>query len=145
MACSLHTCKAKSSWRDLHIVIDHGGNVPYWEGQSYGVIPPGENLKKPGAPDNRRMRTETFSKANTDSRLYDDELTQYLKDYPDHFRYDRALNREEKNKSEGKIYVQDKIEEYSDEIFRLLDNGAHIYIFLARFSFYVGGVWEVCA
>lgn len=23
-----------------HITIDHGGNVPYWEGQSYGVIPP---------------------------------------------------------------------------------------------------------
>ena len=23
-----------------HIVIDHGGNVPYWEGQSYGIIPP---------------------------------------------------------------------------------------------------------
>lgn len=26
-----------------HIVIDHGGNVPYWEGQSYGVIPPVSN------------------------------------------------------------------------------------------------------
>lgn len=25
------------------------------------------------------------------------------------------------------MYVQDKIEEYSDEIFKLLDNGAHIY------------------
>ena len=23
-----------------HIVIDHDGNVPYWEGQSYGIIPP---------------------------------------------------------------------------------------------------------
>lgn len=23
-----------------HIVIDHDGKVPYWEGQSYGVIPP---------------------------------------------------------------------------------------------------------
>jgi ferredoxin--NADP+ reductase len=23
-----------------HVVIDHGGNVPYWEGQSYGIIPP---------------------------------------------------------------------------------------------------------
>ncbi len=23
-----------------HIVIDHEGNVPYWEGQSYGIIPP---------------------------------------------------------------------------------------------------------
>lgn len=30
-----------------HIVIDHGGNVPYWEGQSYGIIPPvpSSNLK----------------------------------------------------------------------------------------------------
>jgi ferredoxin--NADP+ reductase len=25
------------------------------------------------------------------------------------------------------MYVQDKIEEYSDEIFKLLDGGAHIY------------------
>ena len=23
------------------IIIDHGGKMPYWEGQSYGVIPPG--------------------------------------------------------------------------------------------------------
>nr|CAB3451922.1 unnamed protein product [Digitaria exilis] len=38
-----------------HIVIDHGGNVPYWEGQSYGVIPPGENPKKPGSPNTVRL------------------------------------------------------------------------------------------
>ncbi|KAL5222490.1 hypothetical protein ABZP36_027203 [Zizania latifolia] len=36
-----------------HIVIDHGGNVPYWEGQSYGVIPP--NPKKPGSPNTVRL------------------------------------------------------------------------------------------
>lgn len=23
-----------------HIVIDHEGKLPYWEGQSYGIIPP---------------------------------------------------------------------------------------------------------
>jgi len=23
-----------------HIIIDHNGDVPYWEGQSYGIIPP---------------------------------------------------------------------------------------------------------
>ncbi len=23
-----------------HIVVHHDGNVPYWEGQSYGIIPP---------------------------------------------------------------------------------------------------------
>ncbi|XLU20271.1 hypothetical protein S245_056337 [Arachis hypogaea] len=29
----------KAPGETCHIVIDHGGNVPYWEGQSYGVIP----------------------------------------------------------------------------------------------------------
>lgn len=43
------------------------------------------------------------------------------------FRFDRALSREQKNKNGGKMYVQDKIEEYSDEIFKMLDKGAHIY------------------
>ncbi|VFQ83328.1 unnamed protein product [Cuscuta campestris] len=218
-----------------HVVIDHGGNLPYWEGQSYGVIPPGENPKKPGAPHNvrlysiastrygdsfdgktatlcvrravyydpdtgkedpskkgicsnflcdskpgdkvqitgpsgkimllpednpsathimiatgtgvapyrgylRRMFMESIPTfkfnglawlflgvANNDSLLYDEEFTKYLKDYPDNFRYDRALSREQKNKRGGKMYVQDKIEEYSDTIFKLLDEGAHIY------------------
>ena len=225
----------KAPGETCHIVIDHGGNVPYWEGQSYGVIPPGENPKKPGAPQNvrlysiassrygdyfdgkttslcvrravyydpktgkedpskngvcsnflcdskpgdkikitgpagkimllpednpnathimiatgtgvapyrgylRRMFMESVPKfkfgglawlflgvANTDSLLYDEEFTKYLKDYPDNFRYDIALSREHKNKRGGKMYVQDKIEEYSDEIFKLLDDGAHIY------------------
>ncbi|KAK9749078.1 hypothetical protein RND81_02G100800 [Saponaria officinalis] len=65
--------------------------------------------------------------ANTDSLLYDEEFTKYLQDYPDNFRYDKALSREQNNKKGGKMYVQDKIEEYGDEIFKLLDNGAHIY------------------
>ncbi|KAK1308282.1 hypothetical protein QJS10_CPA09g00727 [Acorus calamus] len=225
----------KAPGETCHIVIDHGGNVPYWEGQSYGIIPPGENPKKPGAPQNvrlysiastrygdsfdgktaslcvrravyydpetgkedsskngvcsnflcnskpgdkiqltgpsgkvmllpeddpnathimiatgtgvapfraylRRMLMESIPNsrfgglawlflgvANSDSLLYDDEFSGYLKEYPDHFRYDKALSREHKNKKGGKMYVQDKIEEYSDEIFKLLDGGAHIY------------------
>ncbi|KAL6332424.1 hypothetical protein AAG906_005002 [Vitis piasezkii] len=225
----------KAPGETCHIVIDHGGIVPYWEGQSYGVIPPGENPKKPGAPHNvrlysiastrygdffdgktttlcvrravyydpvtgkedpskngvcsnylcdskpgdkvkitgpsgkimllpeddpnathimiatgtgvapyrgylRRMFMEDVPSfrfgglawlflgvANTDSLLYDNEFTKYLKDYPDQFRYDKALSREQKNRNGGKMYVQDKIEEYSDEIFKLLDGGAHIY------------------
>ncbi|KAL8511893.1 hypothetical protein ACS0TY_018364 [Phlomoides rotata] len=224
----------KAPGETCHIVIDHGGNLPYWEGQSYGIIPPGENPKKPGNPHNVRLysiastrygdffdgKTASFcvrravyydpetgkedpskkgvcsnflcdSKpgdkvqitgpsgkimllpeddpkathimiatgtgvapyrgylrrmfmenvpfkfnglawlflgvANSDSLLYDDEFSKYLQEYPDNFRFDRALSREEKNKNGGKMYVQDKIEEYSDEVFKLLDNGAHIY------------------
>lgn len=225
----------KAPGETCHIVIDHGGNVPYWEGQSYGIIPPGENPKKPGAPHNvrlysiastrygdsfdgktaslcvrravyydpdtgkedpskngvcsnflcdskpgdkiqltgpagkvmllpeddpkathimiatgtgiapfrgylRRMFMESgptyrfnglawlfLGVANTDSLLYHEEFSDYLRQFPDNFRYDIALSREHKNKNGGKMYVQDKIEEYSDEIFKLLDEGTHIY------------------
>merc|ERR1711988_1423616 len=65
--------------------------------------------------------------ANTDAVLYDDEWQQVLKDYPDNFRLDYALSREQENKKGGKMYIQDKVEEYSDEIFEKLSNGAHIY------------------
>ncbi|CAI7891613.1 unnamed protein product [Closterium sp. NIES-53] len=217
-----------------HIVIDHEGKMPYWEGQSYGIIPPGDNPKKPGTPNTvrlysiastrygddfdgrtgslcvrravyvdpetgkedpskkgicsnflcdakpgdkltmvgptgkvmllpekdpkathimvatgtgiapyrgylRRMFMEDvpfkfsglawlfLGVANTDSLLYDDEWKEYLRLFPDNFRYDVALSRESKNKNGGKMYIQDKLEEYGEEIFDLLDKGAHIY------------------
>lgn len=31
------------------------------------------------------------------------------------------------NKDGGKMYIQNKMEEYADQLFDLLDNGAHIY------------------
>lgn len=65
--------------------------------------------------------------ANSDSKLYDDEMQAIQTTYPDQFRLDYALSREQKNRKGGKMYIQDKIEEYSDEIFDLLDSGAHIY------------------
>lgn len=34
----------KAPGETCHIVINHDGNVPYWEGQSYGVIPPVSHL-----------------------------------------------------------------------------------------------------
>lgn len=65
--------------------------------------------------------------ANQDSLLYHDEFNKYLKEFPDNFRYDIALSREQQNARGGKMYVQDKIEEYSEELFKMLDEGAHIY------------------
>jgi len=65
--------------------------------------------------------------ANRDATLYDNEINEILATYPDNFRCDYALSREMKNKDGGKMYIQDKLAEYSDEIFDLLENGAYIY------------------
>ncbi|KAG5191920.1 chloroplast ferredoxin dependent NADH oxireductase [Tribonema minus] len=219
-----------------HIIIDHGGKMPYWEGQSYGVIPPGTNPKngkpnsvrlysiassrygddmtgtttslcvrratywcpelgaddpakkgvcsnflcdtKPGdevkltGPSGKVMllpEAENFDAdlimvatgtgiapyrsmirrlfventpaaaaykgqawlflgvANSDALLYDDEWKEVLKSNPEQFRYDVALSREQTNAKGGKMYIQDKVEEYGDEIFGKLDKGAHMY------------------
>ena len=219
-----------------HIVIEHQGEVPYWEGQSYGVIPPGTKVNARGKevphgvrlysiastrygddfdgktaslcvrratywdpelgredpakkgicsnflcdaqpgdeidltgpsgkvmllpddpnavvimvatgtgiapyrgfwrrafierPDNYQftgLQWLFMGVANSDAKLYDDELESILEKYPDQLRVDYALSREQKNSKGGKMYIQDKVEEYSDEVFDLLANGAHIY------------------
>ena len=43
----------KATGETTHIIIEHGGKMPYWEGQSYGVIPPVSSAPAParaGAP-----------------------------------------------------------------------------------------------
>ena len=225
----------KATGETCHIVIDHNGDFPYWEGQSWGVIPPGTREKdgkphavrlysiassrygddmtgttgslcvrratywcpvlkaddpakkgicsnflcdtKPGdevkmtgpagkvmlmpeedpttdyimvatgtgiAPYRgfvRRLFAEDtpaakaykgeawlfLGVANSDALLYDDEFQQAKKDFPNNFRLDYALSREQTNSKGGKMYIQDKVEEYADEVFNKLENGAHIY------------------
>jgi len=225
----------KATGETCHIVIDHEGDFPYWEGQSWGVMPPG-NREKDGKPHSvrlysiassrygddmtgktgslcvrratywcpelkaddpakkgicsnflcdtqpgdevkmtgpagkvmlmpeedpktdyimvatgtgiapyrgfvRRLFTEDtpaaraykgeawlfLGVANSDALLYDDEWQEVKKNYPDNFRLDYALSREQENKKGGKMYIQDKVEEYADEVFEKLSNGAHIY------------------
>jgi ferredoxin--NADP+ reductase len=65
--------------------------------------------------------------ANKDALLYHDDWLKVKEKFPNNFRYDTALSREDKNKKGGKMYIQDKVEEYSDEVFEKLDKGAHIY------------------
>merc|ERR1711907_362138 len=226
---------AAATGETCHIIIDHGGDAPYWEGQSFGVLPPGINPKngkpnsvrlysiaasrygddmtgkttslcvrratywdpemgkedpaKKGVCSNylcdaaagdeikltgpsgkvmlmpesnpetdiimvatgtgiapyrsfiRRLFTEKtpageafkgpawlfLGVANSDALLYDDEWQTVLKEYPDNFKLDYALSREQTNVNGGKMYIQDKVEEYAEEVFDRLDKGAHIY------------------
>jgi len=65
--------------------------------------------------------------ANSDALLYDDEFQEAKSRFPENLRIDYALSREQNNSKGGKMYIQDKVEEYSDEVFNKLENGAHIY------------------
>merc|ERR1711966_198679 len=218
-----------------HIIFDHKGEMPYWEGQSYGVLPPGTNPKN-GKPHTVRLYSIASSRygddmtgktsslcvrratywcpelkaddpakkgicsnflcdtqpgteltmtgpsgkvmlmpeedpatdyimvatgtgiapyrgfirrlfnedtpaaavykgeawlflgvANSDALLYDDEFQEAKSRNPENLRIDYALSREQTNKDGGKMYIQDKVAEYADEIFNKLENGAHIY------------------
>jgi len=83
--------------------------------------------KTPYAKDFKGLAWLFLGVANSDALLYDEDWKAIEKENPDNFRYDVALSREMTNKDGGKMYIQDKVEEYGDEIFDRLDKGAHIY------------------
>lgn len=63
------------------------------------------------------------------SLLYDDEHQTYKKEFPDQFRYDYAVSREEKNAAGQKMYIQTKMAEYAEELWELMqDKKTHVYM-----------------
>merc|ERR1712085_185098 len=78
--------------------------------------------------------------ANSDALLYDDEWQPIVKNFPDNFKLDYALSREQKNKAGGKMYIQDKVGEYADEVFKGMMPG--ILEMLDGVSKEKGIVWE---
>merc|ERR1739844_657671 len=63
------------------------------------------------------------------SLLYDDEHQEYVSKYPDQFRFDYAVSREQKNDAGQKMYIQTKMAEYADELWTLMQSPkTHIYM-----------------
>merc|ERR1719498_65209 len=56
---------AQATGETCDIVINHEGKMPYWEGQSYGVIPPGTNPKN-GKPFTNRLYSIASSRYGDD-------------------------------------------------------------------------------
>merc|ERR1711968_324543 len=56
---------AQATGETCDIVINHEGKMPYWEGQSYGVIPPGTNPKN-GKPHTVRLYSIASSRYGDD-------------------------------------------------------------------------------
>ncbi|WP_269625164.1 FAD-binding oxidoreductase [Prochlorococcus marinus] len=65
----------------------------------------------------------------TANLLYDDDFEHYKSKFPDNLRYTKAISREEKNKKGGRMYIQDRVLEHSEEIFNMIENPkTHIYL-----------------
>ena len=65
----------------------------------------------------------------TANLLYDDDFNRYQAEYPDNFRYTKAISREEQNSKGGRMYIQDRVLEHADEIFTMIeDPKTHVYM-----------------
>ena len=65
----------------------------------------------------------------TPNLLYEDDFQRYLSEYPDNFRYTKAISREQENSKGGRMYIQDRVLEHADEIFALIeDPKTHVYM-----------------
>ncbi len=61
--------------------------------------------------------------------LYEEDLQRYLKDYPNNFKYTKAISREQQNNKGGRMYIQDRVLESANELFNMIeDEKTHIYL-----------------
>ena len=65
----------------------------------------------------------------TANLLYDDDFNRYQAEFPDNFRYTKAISREQQNASGGRMYIQDRVSENAEEIFTWIENPkTHVYM-----------------
>ena len=65
----------------------------------------------------------------TGNLLYDEDFLHYEKEFPDNFRYTKAISREQQNAKGGRMYIQDRVLEHAEEIFAMIeDPKTHVYM-----------------
>ncbi len=61
--------------------------------------------------------------------LYKNELEELQQQYPDNFRLTYAISREQKNPEGGRMYIQDRVAEHADELWKMIQQqNTHTYI-----------------
>ncbi|HEY9748431.1 MAG TPA: ferredoxin-NADP reductase [Allocoleopsis sp.] len=61
--------------------------------------------------------------------LYKQELEEIQQKYPENFRLTYAISREQKNSAGGRMYIQDRVAEHADELWKLIQQeNTHTYI-----------------
>jgi len=102
-----------------------------------GIAPMRAYLRKMFEPTEREKNNWNFKgKAwlfmgapKTANLLYDSDFEHYKTNYPDNFEYTKAISREQTNTKGGRMYIQDRVLEFAEEIFALIENPkTHIYL-----------------
>jgi len=89
----------------------------------------GSLLGKPAARKFKGLAWLFMGVPYSKSLLHDDEHKVYKEKFPDNFRYDYAVSREDKNEAGQKMYIQTKMAEYADELWELMQNEkTHVYM-----------------
>lgn len=70
-----------------------------------------------------------FGITTTPNILYKEELEEIQEKYPDNFRLTYAISREQKNSEGGRMYIQHRVAEHAEELWKLLkEEKTHAYI-----------------
>jgi ferredoxin--NADP+ reductase len=65
----------------------------------------------------------------TPNLLYDDDFNRYASEFPNNFRYTKAISREQQNANGGRMYIQDRVSENAEMIFSWIENPkTHVYM-----------------
>lgn len=102
-----------------------------------GIAPMRTYLRRMFEPSEREKNGWTFrGKAwlfmgapKTPNLLYDEDFEHYEREFPENFRYTKAISREQQNSKGGRMYIQDRVLEHADEIFSMIeDPKTHVYM-----------------
>ncbi len=102
-----------------------------------GIAPMRAYLRRMFEPTEREKNSWNFrGKAwlfmgapKTANLLYDDDFEHYKKQFPENLIYTKAISREQQNQKGGRMYIQDRVLEHSEEIFNMIENPkTHIYL-----------------
>jgi ferredoxin--NADP+ reductase len=70
-----------------------------------------------------------FGVATTPNVLYQAQLEELQKEFPDNFRVTYAISREQQNPEGGRMYIQHRVAEHADELWSLIQkDNTHTYI-----------------
>ncbi|MGF1575712.1 MAG: ferredoxin--NADP(+) reductase [Cyanophyceae cyanobacterium] len=83
-----------------------------------------------------------FGVPTTSTLLYHEDLERYRQLYGDRFRVDYAISREQQTDDGRKMYVQNRMAQYEDELWNLLQTNEHSYVYICGLKGMEDGIAE---